>query len=481
MSSETVDEDGVNILPIPPPVEFPFPRTSAESTATRSATTLGPSPALQSQTSNGTPLQNSESHATKESGAFSDTKAQRSRPSNLQKKNVTGRLPTRRRGSILGGGYRRRETGSAGSRPPARQGTSILGSFGRRKTEDIRDIHNTHSWDSNSGSDNSESSSSSSEDEGPQRLVRRKTTWSAHDAAQNISGRPPQSKNKSYSKFNVGNDDYKTKGRVSKRDGRLQISIKETKNQGYLAKALGATLKKVNYGGRDDNEADESFSPLREDDAPPLSRTTTESTSASVYDKYPIPVLNIVIMVIGSRGDIQPFLRLGKILKEEHGHRVRIATHPAFKKFVEQDSGLEFFSVGGDPSEIMAFMVKNPGLIPSTETVRSGEIGRRRDSMYEMFRGFWRACINETDEEKNRENLKMMAGKHPFIADAIIANPPSFAHVHCAERLGIPLHLMFTFPMSPTQQFPHPLCNIKRSNVDANYTNFMTYPLVEMM
>ncbi len=35
------------------------------------------------------------------------------------------------------------------------------------------------------------------------------------------------------------------------------------------------------------------------------------------------------------------------------------------------------------------------------------------------------------------------AGK-PFVADAIIANPPSFAHIHCAERLGIPLHLMFT-------------------------------------
>ncbi len=32
----------------------------------------------------------------------------------------------------------------------------------------------------------------------------------------------------------------------------------------------------------------------------------------------------------------------------------------------------------------------------------------------------------------------------PFVADAIIANPPSFAHIHCAERLGIPLHLMFT-------------------------------------
>jgi hypothetical protein len=52
---------------------------------------------------------------------------------------------------------------------------------------------------------------------------------------------------------------------------------------------------------------------------------------------------------------------------------------------------------------------------------------------------------------------------------------------HCAERLGIPLHLMFTFPYTPTQAFPHPLANIRKSNVDPGYSNFMSYPLVEMM
>jgi sterol 3beta-glucosyltransferase len=31
-----------------------------------------------------------------------------------------------------------------------------------------------------------------------------------------------------------------------------------------------------------------------------------------------------------------------------------------------------------------------------------------------------------------------------FVADTIIANPPSYAHIHCAEKLGIPLHMMFT-------------------------------------
>jgi hypothetical protein len=70
---------------------------------------------------------------------------------------------------------------------------------------------------------------------------------------------------------------------------------------------------------------------------------------------------------------------------------------------------------------------------------------------------------------------------NPFVADAIIANPPSFAHIHIAERLGIPLHCFFTFPYSPTTHFPHPLANIKATNVDRAYTNFMSYPLVEMM
>lgn len=344
----------------------------------------------------------------------------------------------------------------------------------------MRDVYNTYSLTSDLGT--SASSSSSSEDEGPERLISRRSTWGRRHAAQNVSGRRDLEK-KSFAGYSLGDDDFKTRGRVSNRDGRLNISLKETKNQGYLAKALGATLQHVSHDRRRNGESQEVLSPLRAEEASSsmLARKSTASPTASFYDKSPIPKLNIVIMVIGSRGDIQPFLRLGKILKEDHGHRVRIATHPAFKRFVEWDSGLEFFSVGGDPAEIMAFMVKNPGLIPKTETVRSGEIGRRRESMYQMFKGFWRACINETDDETDPGNIDMMADKHPFVADAIIANPPSLAHVHCAERLGIPLHLMFTFPMSPTQQFPHPLCNIKQSNVDANYTNFMTYPLVEMM
>ena len=64
------------------------------------------------------------------------------------------------------------------------------------------------------------------------------------------------------------------------------------------------------------------------------------------------PRLNIVIQIIGSRGDIQPFIALGKELKK-YGHFVRVATHPTFRGFVTEN-GLDFFSVGGDPAELMS-------------------------------------------------------------------------------------------------------------------------------
>lgn len=327
------------------------------------------------------------------------------------------------------------------------------------------------SADSSSDSSSSESESDS-DDEPPQRHF-----WQRKqkpDPAQGSSIKAKQ-KRRDFRRFSVGNDGFKSKGKVSKNDGRLAISMKDTSNSGYLAKALGAAF--VRGFGRDENEEDE-YNRRKREGKGTLKRA---DTGELLITKEKRIVLNIVIMVIGSRGDIQPFLKLGKVLKEEYGHRVRIATHPAFRDFVQNDSGLEFFSVGGDPSELMAFMVKNPGMIPSLETLKKGEVGKRRAAMAEMFEGFWRACINATDDERDKHNLKMMGDRHPFVADAIIANPPSFAHVHCAERLGIPLHLMFTFPYTPTADFPHPLANIKKTNVDPGYINFISYPLVEMM
>ncbi|KAH6625467.1 hypothetical protein C7974DRAFT_360679 [Boeremia exigua] len=197
------------------------------------------------------------------------------------------------------------------------------------------------------------------------------------------------------------------------------------------------------------------------------------------------PRLNVVMQVVGSRGDVQPFLALGKLLKDTYGHRVRLATHPNFKDFV-QEHGLEFFSIGGDPARLMAFMVTNPSLMPSMRSIASGDIGQRRKDVAEYIQGCWRSCFqagdgmdeNHSESQAKTHTYPGVVAKH-FVADLIIANPPSFAHIHCAEKLGIPLHIMFTMPYSPTRAFPHPLANIQSSNVDTPLANYISFALIE--
>lgn len=116
------------------------------------------------------------------------------------------------------------------------------------------------------------------------------------------------------------------------------------------------------------------------------------------------------------------------------------------------EQGLEFFNIGGDPAELMAFMVKNPGLMPDMRTIRSGAIQRRRREMKSIFTGCWRSCFESGDgtgiEHHVREDPWSEEVDYrdvPFVADVVIANPPSFAHLSCAEKLGIPLNMMFTY------------------------------------
>lgn len=64
------------------------------------------------------------------------------------------------------------------------------------------------------------------------------------------------------------------------------------------------------------------------------------------------------------------------------------------------------------------------------------------------------------------------------MADAIISNPVTYGHIHCAEALGAPLHLMFPQPWLPTHAFPHPLANLPFSRGWA-IENLLSYYFVE--
>ncbi|CAE6484825.1 unnamed protein product, partial [Rhizoctonia solani] len=181
------------------------------------------------------------------------------------------------------------------------------------------------------------------------------------------------------------------------------------------------------------------------------------------------PPMNVNIMIVGSRGDVQPYLALGQRL-QSHGHSVRLSTHETFRKLVK-DAGLRFFNIGGDPHELMSYMVRNPGLIPGFKSMTNGDIGKKQRMVAEILERCYLSCF-EPDDDTNAI----------FVADAIISNPPTFAHIHCAEALGIPLLLSFTMPWCPTAAFPHPLVNVLQDgNTEANVLNYYSYALVDLM
>ncbi|KAL3162062.1 hypothetical protein ABBQ38_009126 [Trebouxia sp. C0009 RCD-2024] len=179
----------------------------------------------------------------------------------------------------------------------------------------------------------------------------------------------------------------------------------------------------------------------------------------------PVPKLAVVLMCAGTRGDVQPFIALGLKL-QEYGHRVRVASHGVYRKFVTS-FGLEFYPLGGDPKVLSDYIVKNRGIMP----------GSARDA-YDQYRevelivmSTYKACV-ETDTEGNGQ---------PFTAQAIISNPPTYGHIHCAEKLGVPLHMFFTMPWSPTKAFPHPLARLNaiKDTRMAGYRNYLSYMAVD--
>lgn len=175
--------------------------------------------------------------------------------------------------------------------------------------------------------------------------------------------------------------------------------------------------------------------------------------------KKSIPRLNIAILVVGTRGDVQPFLAMAKRL-QEFGHRVRLATHANFRTFV-RSAGVDFFPLGGDPRVLAGYMARNKGLIPSGP----GEISIQRKQIKAIIESLLPACTDPDIETGV-----------PFRSQAIIANPPAYGHAHVAEALGVPIHIFFTMPWTPTYEFPHPLARVPQS---AGY--WLSYIIVDLL
>ena len=91
-------------------------------------------------------------------------------------------------------------------------------------------------------------------------------------------------------------------------------------------------------------EDEEDVSSDRMDAAPLLLRPLT------------VPPLQVLLLAVGTRGDVAPFVQLGRRLQQQYGHCVRLATHECFRTYVTRQ-GLGFHPLAGDPLKLSEFMV----------------------------------------------------------------------------------------------------------------------------
>ena len=141
--------------------------------------------------------------------------------------------------------------------------------------------------------------------------------------------------------------------------------------------------------------------------------------------------MGITILAAGTRGDVQPYISLGRELKKA-GYTVRVATFKNFENLVI-DNGLEFYPIKGDVSSVAlgdsargSRQADNPlKLILSFNKLKS--------YVFDLQQDFFDACTG---------------------SDAIVYHPGVPLGYFAAQYLKIPSIFATPFPMTPTREYP---------------------------
>ncbi|MGX1307799.1 sterol 3beta-glucosyltransferase [Amorphus suaedae] len=152
--------------------------------------------------------------------------------------------------------------------------------------------------------------------------------------------------------------------------------------------------------------------------------------------------MNILILTYGSRGDVQPFVALGRGLRDA-GHRVTLATSSRFRSFVE-DHGL-------------AFQPMSDALLALVDTDEGKDLMENGGRLLGLATRAIRLAkrMRPANEQLLRDSYRAAAATGP---DLIVFHPKMAGAPHIAEKLGIGCVLATPVPiLLPTRDWRFPI------------------------
>jgi sterol 3beta-glucosyltransferase len=165
--------------------------------------------------------------------------------------------------------------------------------------------------------------------------------------------------------------------------------------------------------------------------------------------------MKILISTFGTRGDIQPFVALGRGLKAA-GHTVAVCTPDSFKSMVEEH-GLLYAYMNSEFFDVIQTQVGRAAF---------EDFGKALSLARQVMPSFRRIIQDE---------WKAAQAFHP---DAMVFHPKTLGSFHIAEKLRVPMFMALPLPFyTPTQAFPNPL--FSRVRLGGRFNRF-TYRLMTL-
>jgi UDP:flavonoid glycosyltransferase YjiC (YdhE family) len=170
--------------------------------------------------------------------------------------------------------------------------------------------------------------------------------------------------------------------------------------------------------------------------------------------------MRIAIVALGSRGDVQPYIALGKALRDA-GHEVRLVTHEDFAALAGAH-GLDCRTVRGsvqavaESDEMRALLAKGNFLAITARTARAA-----RDAMRHWAEDGLAAC---------RGMELLIAGIGGL-----------FIGLALAEKLDMPLMQAYLVPFTPTGAFPGVLLPVALPRLGTGFNRLSHHMVRQVM